>query len=180
MTASAAIFPCALASSIPYERLAGINDRQSVMDKLKEITYSLGEGQPYKLPKPRVKRPAPRAGIAALSMNAKPRVGLFVTCLVDLVRPQVGFAAVKLLEQAGCTVEVPAAQTCCGQPAWNGGADADARTIAQNVIARIRGLRLCRGAVGLLRGHDQTALSRNVRERCRMAGACPRPGGQDA
>ena len=68
-----------------------------------------------------------------------PRVGLFVTCLVDLVRPQVGFAAVKLLEQAGCTVEVPPTQTCCGQPAWNGGADADARAIAAQVIAAFEG-----------------------------------------
>jgi len=65
-------------------------------------------------------------------MNA--RVGLFVTCLVDLVRPQVGFAAVKLLEAAGCTVEVPHAQTCCGQPAWNAGADAHAREIARAVV----------------------------------------------
>jgi L-lactate dehydrogenase complex protein LldE len=62
------------------------------------------------------------------------RVGLFVTCLVDLVRPQVGFAAVKLLEAAGCTVEVPRAQTCCGQPAWNSGADAHAAAIARQVI----------------------------------------------
>jgi L-lactate dehydrogenase complex protein LldE len=67
-------------------------------------------------------------------MSARPRVGLFVTCLVDLVRPQVGFAAVKLLEQAGCDVEVPAAQTCCGQPAWNAGADAHATEIARQVI----------------------------------------------
>jgi L-lactate dehydrogenase complex protein LldE len=63
------------------------------------------------------------------------RVGLFVTCLVDLVRPNVGFAAVKLLEAAGCTVEVPRAQTCCGQPAWNAGADAHAADIARQVIA---------------------------------------------
>jgi len=63
------------------------------------------------------------------------RVGLFVTCLVDLYRPSVGFAAVKLLEQAGCTVEVPAAQTCCGQPAYNSGDRADARKIARQVIA---------------------------------------------
>lgn len=49
------------------------------------------------------------------------RVALFVTCLVDLHRPTVGFAAIKLLEDAGCTVEVPAAQTCCGQPAYNSG-----------------------------------------------------------
>ncbi|WP_456316617.1 (Fe-S)-binding protein [Teichococcus aestuarii] len=32
----------------------------------------------------------------------KPRVALFVTCLVDLYRPSVGFAAIRLLEQAGC------------------------------------------------------------------------------
>jgi L-lactate dehydrogenase complex protein LldE len=63
------------------------------------------------------------------------RVGLFVTCLVDLFRPTVGFAAVKLLEEAGCTVEVPRAQTCCGQPAYNSGDRADTREIAARVIA---------------------------------------------
>lgn len=68
-------------------------------------------------------------------MNPGTRVGLFVTCLVDLVRPDVGFASVKLLEDAGCKVEVPTAQTCCGQPAWNAGADKDAADIARAVIA---------------------------------------------
>jgi len=63
------------------------------------------------------------------------RVGLFVTCLVDLFRPTVGFAAVKLLEEAGCTVEAPRAQTCCGQPAYNSGDRADTRAIAARVIA---------------------------------------------
>ena len=53
--------------------------------------------------------------------TARPRVGLLVTCLVDLFRPAVGFAAVRLLEDAGCVVDVPAVQTCCGQPAYNGG-----------------------------------------------------------
>ncbi|HJW42778.1 MAG TPA: (Fe-S)-binding protein, partial [Rhizomicrobium sp.] len=72
-------------------------------------------------------------------MSARPRVGLFVTCLVDLVRPQVGFASVKLLEAAGCDVEVPESQTCCGQPAWNAGADRDATQIARNVIAAFEG-----------------------------------------
>lgn len=67
-------------------------------------------------------------------MTARPRVGLFVTCLVDLVRPRIGFAAVKLLEQAGCEVVVPRAQTCCGQPAWNAGADKDAQAIARQVV----------------------------------------------
>ncbi|MDX1431399.1 MAG: (Fe-S)-binding protein [Gammaproteobacteria bacterium] len=63
------------------------------------------------------------------------RVGLFVTCLVDLMRPSVGFAAVKLLEQAGCIVEVPELQTCCGQPAYNSGDFADTEQIARQVIA---------------------------------------------
>jgi L-lactate dehydrogenase complex protein LldE len=63
----------------------------------------------------------------------KPRVGLFVTCLVDLFRPSVGFAAVRLLEDAGCVVEVPV-QTCCGQPAFNSGDRADARALALQVI----------------------------------------------
>lgn len=63
-----------------------------------------------------------------------PKVGLFVTCLVDLFRPQVGFASVKLLRQAGCEVEVPRAQTCCGQPAWNSGDNANAAAIARNVV----------------------------------------------
>ena len=63
-----------------------------------------------------------------------PKVGLFVTCLVDLLRPSVGFAAVKLLEAAGCRVEAPLAQTCCGQPAYNSGDRADARAVAAQVI----------------------------------------------
>ena len=73
-------------------------------------------------------------------MAEKPApVALFVTCLVDLFRPTVGFAAVKLLEQAGCTVEVPRAQTCCGQPAYNAGDRADAKKIALQVIGAFAG-----------------------------------------
>src|SRR5437868_7408598 len=64
----------------------------------------------------------------------RPRVALFITCLADMFRPQVGFAAVKLLEQAGCDVEVPT-QTCCGQPAYNAGDAKDAAELARNVIA---------------------------------------------
>ena len=63
-----------------------------------------------------------------------PRVGLFVTCLVDLFRPSIGFASIRLLERAGCRVEVPAAQTCCGQPAFNSGDFETARRIAAQVI----------------------------------------------
>jgi L-lactate dehydrogenase complex protein LldE len=71
--------------------------------------------------------------------GAGPRVGLFVTCLLDLYRPTVGFAAVKLLEDAGCTVEVPAAQTCCGQPAFNSGDLADTRAVARGVLDAFEG-----------------------------------------
>ena len=69
----------------------------------------------------------------------RPRVGLFVTCLVDLFRPTVGFAAVKLIEDSGCTVEVPMTQTCCGQPAYNSGDRADARAIAEATIEAFEG-----------------------------------------
>ena len=67
------------------------------------------------------------------------RVALFVTCLVDLFRPTVGFAAVKLLEDAGCTVNVPRRQTCCGQPAYNSGDRADAKAIALQVFNAFAG-----------------------------------------
>jgi len=66
--------------------------------------------------------------------NAKPRVGLFVTCLVDIYRPTVGFAAIRLLERAGCQVEVPRAQTCCGQPAYNSGDRVTTREMARGIL----------------------------------------------
>jgi len=68
-----------------------------------------------------------------------PRVALFVTCLVDLIRPQVGFAALRTLEAAGCTVVVPSEQTCCGQPALNSGARDEAVAIAKRTIALLEG-----------------------------------------
>jgi len=70
----------------------------------------------------------------AAATGSRPRVGLFVTCLVDLIRPRVGFAAAKLLADAGCDVEVPS-QACCGQPAFNSGDRKTARAIAEQVIA---------------------------------------------
>ena len=81
-----------------------------------------------------------RVNFEMASMPVQPRrVALFVTCLVDLYRPSVGFAAVKLLEAAGCRVEVPAAQTCCGQPAFNSGDTASARAIARDVMRAFAG-----------------------------------------
>src|SRR5262245_16087414 len=75
--------------------------------------------------------PAP----APQSASERPRVGLFVTCLVDLFRPSVGFAAAKLLSDAGCEVDVPTRQTCCGQPAYNSGDRATAQQLARQTIA---------------------------------------------
>jgi L-lactate dehydrogenase complex protein LldE len=74
------------------------------------------------------------ADIASVETSSQQkRVGLFVTCLVDLMRPSVGFAAVKLIEDAGCSVEVPR-QACCGQPAYNSGDRRTTREIAEQVI----------------------------------------------
>ncbi|MDX1654033.1 MAG: (Fe-S)-binding protein [Candidatus Competibacteraceae bacterium] len=74
-----------------------------------------------------------------VSRPASPRVGLFATCLVDLFRPSVGFAAVQLLENANCRVEVPENQTCCGQPAYNSGDRQDTRALARQVIETFEG-----------------------------------------
>ena len=67
------------------------------------------------------------------------RVGLFVTCLVDLMRPRIGFAAIRLLESAGCEVVVPATQTCCGQPGYNSGDRASAAALAAKVLDEFEG-----------------------------------------
>ena len=64
----------------------------------------------------------------------RPKVALLVTCLVDLFRPSIGFAAVKLIKDAGCDVKVPRTQTCCGQPAYNSGDQTTTIEIAKNVI----------------------------------------------
>jgi len=68
------------------------------------------------------------------------RVGLFVTCLVDLMRPRIGFAAIRLLEAAGCQVVVPGRQTCCGQPGYNSGDRASARALARKLLDEFEGL----------------------------------------
>jgi L-lactate dehydrogenase complex protein LldE len=67
------------------------------------------------------------------------RVGLFVTCLVDLVRPRIAVSTLKLLEGAGCEVVVPATQTCCGQPSYNSGERAAAQSLARKVLQEFAG-----------------------------------------
>jgi L-lactate dehydrogenase complex protein LldE len=70
----------------------------------------------------------------AASRRSVLRVGLFITCLVDVMRPEIAEAAVRLLEAAGCAVEVPMAQTCCGQPGYNSGDTPTARDLARKVL----------------------------------------------
>jgi L-lactate dehydrogenase complex protein LldE len=67
------------------------------------------------------------------------RVGFFVTCLVDLMRPAIGFAAIKLLEAGGAEVFVPPTQTCCGQPGYNSGDRAGAVALATKLVAEFEG-----------------------------------------
>lgn len=97
------------------------------------------------------------------SISGRPKVGLFVTCLVDLVRPSVGFAAAKLIETAGCEVIVPKTQTCCGQPAYNSGARADAARLARQTIAAFEGLDYVvapsGSCAGMLRAHYPALLA---------------------
>ena len=85
------------------------------------------------------------------------RVGLFVTCLVDLLRPRIGFAAIRLLQAAGCEVVVPMAQTCCGQPAYNAGDRRAARLLAEKLIAEFEGcdyiVAPSGSCVGMIRTH---------------------------
>jgi L-lactate dehydrogenase complex protein LldE len=66
------------------------------------------------------------------------KVGLFVTCLVDLVRPGIGFATLRLLESAGCEVVVPSTQTCCGQPGYNSGAREVSQALGRKVLREFR------------------------------------------
>jgi L-lactate dehydrogenase complex protein LldE len=107
------------------------------------------------------------------------RVGLFVTCLVDLLRPNVGFATVKLLEDAGCEVEVPEMQTCCGQPAYNSGDFPDTQAIARQVIAAFEDydylVAPSGSCVGMIKVHYPQLFSTDTRWRNRaehLAGRC--------
>ncbi len=105
---------------------------------------------------PATPHPSPESVPVNQARSGKPRVALFVTCLVDLMRPSVGFAAAKLLEDAGCTVEVPV-QTCCGQPAYNSGDRGTARDLAERMIDAFRGydyvVAPSGSCAGMLRAH---------------------------
>ena len=108
--------------------------------------------------------------------QSTPRVGLFVTCLVDAMRPQIGFAAIQLLEEAGCVVEVPEAQTCCGQPAFNSGDTGRAAGLAKQTIAAFENYDYVvvpsGSCAGMIRQHYPEAVAgdKNWVERARNLG----------
>src|SRR3970282_111414 len=106
------------------------------------------------------------------------RVGLFVTCLVDLMRPRIGFAALKLLEAAGCEVVVPRAQTCCGQPAYNSGDRASARALAAQLLDEFEGVDYVvvpsGSCGGMIRTHYPDLFREAPQERDRLRLLCDR------
>jgi len=67
------------------------------------------------------------------------RVGLFIPCYIDQAYPQVGMAAVRVLDRLGVRFEYPADQTCCGQPMFNSGCFRDAAKLARKVLKTFGG-----------------------------------------
>jgi L-lactate dehydrogenase complex protein LldE len=106
------------------------------------------------------------------------RVGLFVTCLVDLMRPRIGFAALRLLEAAGCEVVVPATQTCCGQPGYNSGDRGSALALARKVLAEFEDcdyvVAPSGSCAGMIRTHYPDLFSDQPAERERVMRLCGR------
>ncbi|GAB4550377.1 MAG: (Fe-S)-binding protein [Anaerolineae bacterium] len=62
------------------------------------------------------------------------RVSLFVTCIVDMIYPHTGMAALNILERLGVQVDFPEAQTCCGQMGFNAGYRDEARQVARQFL----------------------------------------------
>src|SRR5438105_1443845 len=67
------------------------------------------------------------------------RAVLFVTCLIDQIYPDIGFACADLLEAQSVDVKVVRDLTCCGQMAFNAGYRAEAQQVASRAIDLLRG-----------------------------------------
>jgi len=87
--------------------------------------------------------------------NSPKKITLFVQCLVDGLYPEVGEAMLKIFKKLDLTVECPADQTCCGQPAFNTGYRREAR------IAAKRFIRIFEKAAVLTSSHPQSTRRRN-------------------
>ena len=110
--------------------------------------------------------------------GAQPRIALFVTCLVDLMRPEIGFSALKLLEHAGCTLVVPEGQTCCGQPAYNSGDRRTAHQLAVRLLGQLEGhdyVVIPSGScAGMIKTHYSDLFTDDPQLKSRMADLAPR------
>lgn len=62
------------------------------------------------------------------------KVSIFITCVSDVMYPQVGEAIVRILNQYGVEVDFPKTQTCCGQPSYNSGYWEETRTAARTLL----------------------------------------------
>ncbi len=106
------------------------------------------------------------------------RIALFVTCLVDMMRPEIGLAALKLLEASGCEVVVPEGQTCCGQPAYNGGDRRTAHQLAVRVIEQLQGFDYVvipsGSCAGMIKVHYFELFGNDPEMKRRMADLAPR------
>lgn len=110
--------------------------------------------------------------------QSHPRIALFVTCLVDLMRPEIGFSALKLLEHAGCEVVVPEDQTCCGQPAYNAGDRRTAHQLAVRVLAQLEGYDYVvipsGSCAGMIKVHYFDLFANDPQMKRRMADLAPK------
>jgi L-lactate dehydrogenase complex protein LldE len=106
------------------------------------------------------------------------RIALFVTCLVDMMRPEIGLAALKLLEASGCEVIVPEGQTCCGQPAYNSGDRRTAHQLAVRVIEQLQGFDYVvipsGSCAGMIKVHYFELFGNDPEMKRRMADLAPR------
>ncbi len=106
------------------------------------------------------------------------KIGFFITCLVDLMRPEIGMSAVKLLESAGCTVEVPLQQTCCGQPGFNAGDTEASRELARKFLAEFEHFDYVvvpsGSCGGMIRHHYPTLFREDPDIRNRIEALCAR------
>ncbi|MDZ7364126.1 MAG: (Fe-S)-binding protein [candidate division KSB1 bacterium] len=71
-----------------------------------------------------------------------PAVSLFIPCLVDQVYPEIGLAMANVLRRLGVKLNYDAAQTCCGQPAFNSGYKDEALQVAEHFIEVFRGAQM--------------------------------------
>jgi L-lactate dehydrogenase complex protein LldE len=67
------------------------------------------------------------------------RVQLMATCLCDAFYDDVAAATVQVLEYLGVEVVFPEGQTCCGQPAFNGGDWIASRKVVRHTVKTFAG-----------------------------------------